>query len=215
MQIKWWLCNAPYITPSSTLNWFNRGGTVEVTLLGTRTDGFYLQRDGYCLSTHLHQIWVPGASGPLLPALTKHRKAGVCLIIRSKISELKVEARGRVGWGHPGGREVVRHDLLKSGVAKPQGHPLVLRPIGAGRPTINLLCTLNPFNTHHDPDEEISSLREGHITLLALCIHWQLLYSNSVLWVTSYCKYFDTDPRGQSITVIFKQFHRVKEYSVF
>lgn len=215
MQIKWWHCNAPYITPSSTLNWFNCGGTVEVTLLGTRTDGFYLQRDGYCLSTHLHQIWVPGASRPLLPALTKHRKAGVCLIIRSKISELKVEARGRVGWGHPGGREVVRHDLLKSGVAKPQGHPLVLRPIGAGRPTINLLCTLNPFNTHHDPDEEISSLREGHITLLALCIHWQLLYSNSVLWVTSYCKYFDTDPRGQSITVVFKQFHRVKEYSVF
>lgn len=83
------------------------------------------------------------------------------------------------GWG-PGAewagvilvvREVVRHDLLKSGVAKPQGHPLVLWPIGAGRPTINLLCTLNPFNTHHDPDEEISSLREGHITLLALCIH--------------------------------------------
>lgn len=105
------------------------------------------------------------------PILTIHRKAGVCLIIWSKISELKVEARGREGWGHPGGREVVRHDLPKSGTAKPQGHPLVLWPIGAGRPTINLLCTLNPFNTHHDPDEEISSLREGHITLLALCIH--------------------------------------------
>lgn len=105
------------------------------------------------------------------PTLTIHRKAGVCLIIWSKISELKVEARGREGWGHHGGREVVRHDLLKSGTAKPQGHPLVLWPIGAGRPTINLLCTLNPFNTHHDPDEEISSLREGHITLLALCIH--------------------------------------------
>lgn len=40
---------------------------------------------------------------PLLPILTKHRKAGVCLIIWSKISELKVEARGRVAWGHPGG----------------------------------------------------------------------------------------------------------------
>lgn len=105
------------------------------------------------------------------PTLTIHRKAGVCLIIWSKISELKVEARGREGRGHHGGGEVVRHDLLKSGTAKPQGHPLVLWPIGAGRPTINLLCTLNPFNTHHDPDEEISSLREGHITLLALCIH--------------------------------------------
>jgi len=104
------------------------------------------------------------------PTLTIHRKAGVCLIIWSKISELKVEARGREGQGHPGGREVVRHDLLKSGTAKPQGHPLVLCPIGVGRPTINLLCTLNPFNTRHDPDEEISSLREGHITLLALCI---------------------------------------------
>lgn len=109
------------------------------------------------------------SSPPLHPAV--HRKAGVCLIIWSKISELKVEARGREGWGHPGGTEVVRHDLLKSGAAKPQGHPLVLWPIGAGRPTINLLCTLNPFNTHHDPDEEISSLGEGHITLLALCIH--------------------------------------------
>lgn len=108
---------------------------------------------------------------PPPPTLTIHRKAGVCLIIWSKISELKVEARGREGQGHPGGMEVVRHDLLKSGAAKPQGHPLVLWPIGAGRPTINLLCTLNPFNTHHDPDEEISSLREGHITLLALRIH--------------------------------------------
>ena len=105
------------------------------------------------------------------PTLTIHRKAGVCLIIWSKISELKVEARGREGWGQHGGREVVRHDLLKSGTAKPQGHPLVLWPVGAGRPTINLLCTLNPFNTHRDPDEEISSLREGNITLLALCIH--------------------------------------------
>lgn len=107
----------------------------------------------------------------LPPTLTMHRKAGVCLIIWSKISELKVEARGREGRGHPGGREVVRHDLLESATAKPQGHPLVLCPIGAGRPTINLLCTLNPFNTRRDPDEEISSLREGHITLLALCVH--------------------------------------------
>jgi len=129
------------------------------------------------------------------PTLAMHRKAGVCLIIWSKISELKVEARGREERGHPGGREVVRHDLLKSGTAKPQGHPLVLWPIGAGRPTINLLCTLNPFNTHRDPDEEISSLREGHITLLALCIHRQLLYSNGALWVTSYCKYFNTNTR--------------------
>lgn len=82
---------------------------------------------------------------------------------------------GKEDQGHPAGREVVRHDLLKSGTAKPQGHPLVLWPIGAGRPTINLLCTLNPFNTHRDPDEEISSLREGHITLLALRIHRQPL----------------------------------------
>lgn len=82
---------------------------------------------------------------------------------------------GKEDRGHPAGREVVRHDLLKSGTAKPQGHPLVLWPIGAGRPTINLLCTLNPFNTHRDPDEEISSLREGHITLLVLCIHRQPL----------------------------------------
>lgn len=155
----------------------------------------YPQRDGYCRGAHLHQIWVlrvsPPTPSPPLATLPIHRKAGVCLIIWSKISELKVEARGREGQGHPGAGEVVRHDLLKSGAAKPQGHPLVLWPIGAGRPTINLLCTLNPFNTHHDPDEEISSLREGHITLLALCIHWQLLYSNSVLWVTSYCKYFN------------------------
>lgn len=138
-----------------------------------------------------------GQVPPPLPhsILPVHRKAGVCLIIWSKISELKVEARGREGRGHLGGTEVVRHDLLKSGAAKPQGHPLVLWPIGAGRPTINLLCTLNPFNTHHDPDEEISSLREGHITLLAQCIHWQLLYSNSVLWVTSYSKYFNKNPR--------------------
>lgn len=110
-----------------------------------------------------------------LPALTVHRKAGVCLIIWSKIIELKVETEGKEDQGHSGGREVVRHDLLKSGTAKPQGHPLVLWPIGAGRPTINLLCTLNPFNTHCDPDEEISSLREGHITLLALRIHRQPL----------------------------------------
>lgn len=169
--------------------------------IGSRTAGkpnrwVYPQRDGYCHSTHLHQIWVPRVSPP--PTLYMHRKAGVCLIIWSKISVLKVEARGREGWGHPGGREVVRHDLLKSGASKPQGHPLVLWSIGAGRPTINLLCTLNPFNTHYDPDEEISSLREGHITLLALCIHWQLLYSNSVLWVTSYCKYFNTNLRAYS-----------------
>lgn len=133
------------------------------------------------------------------PTLTIHRKAGVCLIIWSKISKLKVEARGREDQGHPGGRVVVRHDLLKSGTAKPQGHPLVLQPIGTGRPTINLLCTLNPFNTHCDPDEEISSLREGRITLLALCIHRQLLYSNSVLWVTSYCKYFNTKIPGNNV----------------
>ena len=48
---------------------------------------------------------------PHPPTLTIHRKAGVCLIIWSKISELKVEARGREGRGHGGGREVVRHDL--------------------------------------------------------------------------------------------------------
>lgn len=127
-------------------------------------------RDGYCHTAHLHQIRVPRVS-PSPHSDQKHREAGVCLIIWSKISELKVEAGGTEGWGHPGGRKVVRHDLPKSGTAKPQGHPLVLQPVGAARPTINLLCTLNPFNTHHDPDEEISSLREGHITLLALCIH--------------------------------------------
>lgn len=121
------------------------------------------------VAVHVHIKFEYCLLSPTHPAV--HRKAGVCLIIWSKISELKVEARGREGRGHPGGTEVVRHDLLKSGAAKPQGHPLVLWPIGAGRPTINLLCTLNPFNTHHDPDEEISSLREGHITLLALCIH--------------------------------------------
>lgn len=99
---------------------------------------------------------------PVAPSL--HRKAGVCLIIWSKISELKVEARARECRGHPGGRELVRHDLLKSETAKPQGHPLVLSSIGAGRPAINLLCTLNPLNTPSDPDEEISSLREGRVT---------------------------------------------------
>lgn len=113
-----------------------------------------LWRDGYCHTTHLHQIRVAWA-GPS-PTLAKHRKAGVCLIIWSKISELKVEARGREGRGHTAARRVVRHDLPKSGAAKPQGHPLVLQPVGAGRPTINLLCTLNPFNTHCDPDEEIT-----------------------------------------------------------
>lgn len=69
-------------------------------------------------------------------------------------------------------REVVRHDLLKPGTTQPQGHPLVLLPIGAGRPTINLRWTLNPFNTHHNPHEEISSLGRGDITLLTQCIHW-------------------------------------------
>lgn len=132
-----------------------------------------LWRGGYCHTTHLHQIRVAWASPS--PTLAKHRKAGVCLIIWSKISELKVEARGRVGWGHAAAMGVVRHDLPKSGAAKPQGHPLVLWPVGVGRTTINLLCTLNPFNTHHDPDEEISRPRERHITLLTLHSHWQLL----------------------------------------
>lgn len=62
-------------------------------LQGSLTDGFIFIAI-YAVAPHIYiKLEHPEWFCP--PGLTVHRKAGVCLIIWSKISELKVEAGGK------------------------------------------------------------------------------------------------------------------------
>lgn len=70
---------------------------------------------GIMVDTQVHSLW-------------PQTQAGVCLILWSKISELKARPGTVRMEGSLHLQEGVRLDLLRSGMLEPQGHPLVILP---------------------------------------------------------------------------------------